>query len=639
MKTVRFLASTLFLIMMLVLLAGYPRYAYASDHDTIIREWQIAWIDEQGSSSDTKPPVNVNWLNSGSDNPITAIPDGSIGMWVRLPVPPTDGWDRPGLLVDRLYGLELAVYRGNELLFESRRSFAYDLNKLVLPVERYSEPTDFYIRIVSTRGRAGLITSALIGDFDNLAERYVRKELPNLMLGASIVFLGLIMLICSGYLNRKLRRSWMSLCLVALAIGTLIFTYSPMTFILFKDYANVLLILFDLSMFVLFPALHSYIDQIFEEKFSLFTKFGRFLSAYALFCAAFMIINKSTGARYAEFYKLCSVTIWGSLILLLMLFIVMLSVRNAVKRNRDSLLLSIGFFLLAVSGAADLTLYYASNSIYILFLWKFGVVILIATLIIILAKRIMADHQKVIAYSKELELYNHKLLHSEKMKIISDLAASVAHEIRNPLQVTRGFLQLLSERTDDKNKYYIEMAISELDRASAIITDFLTFAKPEMETMTTLDLAEEIRKIEAIMTPLASMQGGVLRINMGENLYIHGNSSKFKQAFINFIKNSVEALQTEGIIEIEAYSQEDEVVIHIRDNGEGMEDDELSKLGVPFFSTKTKGTGLGLMVSLRIITAMEGKTTFHSVKGKGTEITIRFPLATLDHSLPNFVRT
>ncbi len=147
-----------------------------------------------------------------------------------------------------------------------------------------------------------------------------------------------------------------------------------------------------------------------------------------------------------------------------------------------------------------------------------------------------------------------------------------------------------------------------------------------MEEVKILELDDEMRKIEAMMKPLTTMQGGTMHFSIQNDLLIYGNSSKFKQAFINIIKNSIEAIEGDGLIEVYAYSNRQMAVIHIKDNGEGMEEEEISKLGVPYFSTKTKGTGLGLMVTFRIIEVMQGTLEFRSKKGKGTEAIIRFPL-------------
>ena len=146
----------------------------------------------------------------------------------------------------------------------------------------------------------------------------------------------------------------------------------------------------------------------------------------------------------------------------------------------------------------------------------------------------------------------------------------------------------------------MELALVELDRASGIITDFLTFAKPEVGKDTVLSISEEFKHIEGILGPLAHLQGGNITVDIPENITIRGNSSKFKQAFINIVKNSIEALGEEGKVHIRCYRQQNQVFIHVVDNGEGMGPEVLARLGEPYFSNKTKGTGLGLMVTFRI---------------------------------------
>jgi two-component system sporulation sensor kinase B len=637
MKSVHWLMAFRMIAVFTFLFAFNPQASHAASRDIHIREWQVQWI-EVDALSDKAPSETGIWREARVDHPLAVIPSGIRGVWVHFTLPPTTDWQRPGMLVDRLYGLDLAVYQGSQLLYESKRNNTFDLNKLLLPLNPYSDPKDMYIRIVTSGDRAGLNSDIRIGDFGQLSDRFITKELPDLLLGTSIAFLSFIMLLCSRYLHRKQRSSWISLCLIALSMGTLIIVYSPLPYIYFSEYGKILLLLFDVSLFVLIPSFNYYIDQVFEGQHALFTKFRKFQAGYSVFCLISLFTYTATGVRYYEVYYLFSTQIMGFLIMLQLLSIIVLSILNAIKGNKNAIILSVGFFLFALSGTIDLTLYYLRNKTYVLFLWKFGVVIMIMTLVIILARRISADYSTLVNYSKELELYNHTLQRTEKMKIISDLAASVAHEVRNPLQVTRGFLQLLADRTDEKSKAYFELATNELDRASDIITDFLTFAKPEIDTISLLDLHEELRKIEAMMSPLAAMHGGILNFNAQKNLFIYGNSSKLKQAFINIIKNSIEAIAMDGVIQLEASTVQGEVIVQITDNGDGMDEAQIAKLGVPFFSTKSKGTGLGLMVTFRIIEVMKGTIEFHSIKTKGTEVIIRFPLVIQDGVLPLEVR-
>jgi len=604
-----------------------PQLASAQHHAVTIQHWQIQYIPEKGSL-DLPSSVEGDWLEADIYDPGTTLPRESRGVWIRLVLPPTSDWVNPGLLADRLYAQDIAVYRGEQLLLESTRAFAFDLNKLILPIGALSESSDLYIRILVTGERAGLVGGIRLDDFNDLSGRFISRDIADVLLGTGIAFLGLIMLICTGYLHRRQRSTWISLSLIALTTGLLMIFYSPLPYIYFEEYGRLLSYLFDASMFVLFPSLIYYIDQMFDGQFRFFTKFRYFQTGYSALGLLALLIYAVTNGRFFQPYYLLSNRIFGVLILFQLVLVLVLSIIHALKGNKNAITLSIGMFLLAILGTADMIIYYLSERTYTLFLWKFGVVGLMVTLVIILARRISADYGTLVNYSKKLELYNHRLERTEKLKIISDLAASVAHEVRNPLQVTRGFLQLLSGKSDDKNKPFFDMATNELDRAATIITDFLTFAKPEMETVSLLNLSEEMSKIETMMTPLAAMHDTVLLFRSQTGLYCHGNSSKLKQAFINVIKNSLEATGSNGKIEVSATAENDEVVIRVKDNGEGMEEEQIAKLGVPFFSTKAKGTGLGLMVTFRIIEVMKGTIEFRSVKQQGTEAIIRFPLVT-----------
>lgn len=630
MKTSRLTAVILLVcaIVTLALFVTRPTSAPKEFPEILIKEWTIHWINA-AEPKDQIPSLTDPWHSSNTSDPLITIPDGAVGAWVHIAIPPTSHWLRPGLLVHRLYGLNVAVYEDTRLVYQSTRDFHFERNNLLIPLTAKPDPTDLYVRIESNE-RAGLNSVIQIGEFNSLSNHYVRKELPNLLLGASIAFLGLIMLICSGYLTRNQRRSWITLCLIALTTGTLIVTYSPLPYIYFAEYGHMLLLLFDTSMYVFFPSLYYFVIPTFEGKYVFLAKFGRWLTSYFVICFVIMVLYNLIGEPFYFYYKLFTMRILGLLIFAQLLLFIPLSILNAFRGNKNSIILSTGILLLALSGVIDLVLYFLTDFGYVLFLWKFGVISMMASLVIILARQISADYTKLLSYSKELELYNHQLQRAEKMKIISDLAASIAHEVRNPMQVTRGFLQLLSGKSDPEDKKHFSMAINELDRASAIITDFLTFAKPELDTIVRMDLQQELNTIETMMSPLAVMHRGVLRVRIPENLYILGNPSKFKQAFINMIKNSIESLREDGIIEIEAWAEPNTAVIRITDNGEGMDKEQIAKLGEPFFSTKTVGTGLGLMVTFRIIEVMKGTLEFRSAKGKGTEAIVRFPLVSKD---------
>ncbi|WP_026671883.1 sensor histidine kinase [Alkalihalobacterium bogoriense] len=218
----------------------------------------------------------------------------------------------------------------------------------------------------------------------------------------------------------------------------------------------------------------------------------------------------------------------------------------------------------------------------------------------------------------------------EKNNTVSEIAASISHEVRNPLTVTRGFLQLLNDATltEDQKKNYIAHSIEELDRASTIITNYLTYAKPSSLQNHTLDVCKEITYIMNILKPFATIRNVEMFMKTSVNsCYVNGNAQQFQQCLINIIKNGIEAMQTGGKIFIDMYCVERDVVINIQDTGNGMTDEQVRKLGTPYFSTKEEGTGLGVMVAFNIIKTLDGQIKVKSTVGEGTSFLIALPLA------------
>lgn len=225
------------------------------------------------------------------------------------------------------------------------------------------------------------------------------------------------------------------------------------------------------------------------------------------------------------------------------------------------------------------------------------------------------------------ELLLKKLIRVEKIESISHMAASISHEIRNPLTTARGFMQLLGESLEipEKQKEYISYAINEIDRADSIIRDYLTFAKPTQENIEVLDIKKEIEQVTNIMEPLASINGVHIVTNVKET-NLSGNSGLFQQALVNIIKNGIEAMSDGGRLEVQAMSDDSTVKVVIKDEGIGMSHTQTMRLGEPYFSTKdTKGTGLGMMVVFRIIENMGGIIKIDSTVGKGTSVILTFP--------------
>jgi two-component system sporulation sensor kinase B len=220
-----------------------------------------------------------------------------------------------------------------------------------------------------------------------------------------------------------------------------------------------------------------------------------------------------------------------------------------------------------------------------------------------------------------------EILRSEKMKVVSELAASVAHEVRNPLTTVRGFIQLLGGAPFDgeKRAAYAAICLEELDRAQLIISNYLALSKPEAEKKERLDVKVELEYVANLLNSYANYQNVTVRNRVDGDGAVFGDRSKFRQALINLGKNAIEATPSGGAVEFRSTEKEREIELYVVDTGGGMTPEQIARLGTPYYSTKEKGTGLGTLVTFNIVRQMGGSIEVTSRVGEGTTCRIALP--------------
>ena len=221
-----------------------------------------------------------------------------------------------------------------------------------------------------------------------------------------------------------------------------------------------------------------------------------------------------------------------------------------------------------------------------------------------------------------------KSIKYEKMQVVSHLAASMSHEVRNPLTTVRGFLQLINEDPSNisNNKELSEVAVSEIDRATEVINQYLNFARPHPELEEEVAIRDEINRSKEIIMPLAVKRGITLKANVLHHHSIKGDPNKLQQVLINVMKNGLEAMENGGTLRIFSYLENGKIFIVINDTGIGMTKEQLMRLGEPYFSMKGKnGTGLGMMTVYQLVEGMKGTIKVLSKPGKGTSVILSFP--------------
>ncbi|MED4130271.1 ATP-binding protein [Shouchella miscanthi] len=244
--------------------------------------------------------------------------------------------------------------------------------------------------------------------------------------------------------------------------------------------------------------------------------------------------------------------------------------------------------------------------------WLYIVFLVVTVVLVTYLFETLLEKERIVA----------ELVATEKDFTKGELVASIAHEVRNPLTVVKGFVQLLSE--DKQHAEYHKLILSELDRAESIIYEFLNTTRPQ--TNATFHLNETAREVVALLTPYAQERSIQLTIGTCEQAIVNGNENKVKQALMNFVKNGIEASNEGDTVTIQLDRLKDRAQIEINDNGVGMSRQQLKQLGTAYFTTKESGNGIGTMVSIRIVEMMNGMVTFKSKPGKGTKVVLSLPI-------------
>jgi two-component system, sporulation sensor kinase E len=229
--------------------------------------------------------------------------------------------------------------------------------------------------------------------------------------------------------------------------------------------------------------------------------------------------------------------------------------------------------------------------------------------------------------TEKIEMGN-RLKKSDTLNVVGELAAGIAHEIRNPMTALKGFIQLLQGEMQQSQAMYFQVILSELNRIDSIINEFLILAKPQAVKYSKVDVTTIMKETVDLLTAQAVLYNVQFETYFDQFLsIIYCEPNQLKKVFVNLIKNAIEVMPTGGKIVIRIESKGDKnICISIQDEGVGIPAAKLKKLGEPFYTTKERGTGLGLMVSYKIIEEHKGFIKVESTEGVGTTFHIYLPV-------------
>ena len=216
---------------------------------------------------------------------------------------------------------------------------------------------------------------------------------------------------------------------------------------------------------------------------------------------------------------------------------------------------------------------------------------------------------------------------AEKLAVIGKMAATIAHEIRNPLTSLKGFTQLQREKHPEDAEYY-NIMVQEIERMNAIVSELMVLGKPKQRQYALHNIEDILSYVISIVEQPASQYGITITTAFMKKLpSIKCDEKQMKQVFLNVIKNAIESMPDGGNIIVEANVVHDnQIVVSVIDEGCGIIQEKIGKIGAAFYTTKEDGTGLGLMVTYKILEEHHGEMEFESTLGVGTKVNVKLPV-------------
>lgn len=232
-----------------------------------------------------------------------------------------------------------------------------------------------------------------------------------------------------------------------------------------------------------------------------------------------------------------------------------------------------------------------------------------------LADQVTSLHLTVAQLEKDMQLKNSLF--------------KITHEVKNPIAVCKGYLDMIDVNDREKCERYIPIIRQELKRSLDIMSDFMEFSKIKIDKEI-IDVNMLLEEIESDLELLLGSRDIELKFKgVRDEVYIDGDYNRLKQVFINIVKNSMEAIEGSGKIEVLTHILKGQYYIEISDNGCGMDEETVERVKEMFFTTKVKGSGLGVSLSNEIIKAHQGSINYSSKVGKGTKVVVKLPMVVL----------
>lgn len=396
-------------------------------------------------------------------------------------------------------------------------------------------------------------------------------------------------------------------------------------------------------MLVMFPILIYFVYKCYNQIF--INKYNFLMLGIALFTSVYMCFKYGEVGDYNTILLFCNIPILiayikkeGIIGMLLSLIVVLYAYVNLESNIYILLLKYIIYYIIYYKYKNDMNIQYFLSIVFVIqgfFLsfeyffvgnlinsWiiiKLLIIILLIYLAIILSIYLLKLADSITTLYSDIKML-------EKEKQIKESLFKITHEVKNPIAVCKGYLDMLDLNNQDKINRYIPIIREEIERCLNIMTDFMQFSKIKLnkELVDINLLLDDIYDNFKLINKFKNIT--LEYYENEEEIYIEGDYNRLKQVLINLIKNSAESIAKKGNIVIKTKSDMNNFEIFVIDNGCGMSKETLNKIKDIFYTTKEKGSGIGVSLSNEIIKAHGGNLDYSSELGKGTSVKITLPI-------------
>jgi two-component system, sporulation sensor kinase E len=580
--------------------------------DTLYRlsEWEYAWEEGPDSPySSASAASGWTWVpwDDWKHTESLLNPEGREGsdkLWLRAKLP-EDMTRDVNLLIQANQLFE--VYAGGERIYNhgsiepTGRSHCIGTPPRIVPLPDSAAGKFIYIRIYSFSKDIGLLQEPIVASRAAIFNDFIHKQAVRFILGSFYILVGFIAL----YPYYKLRQTHLiSFAGFSAAFGLYTTTRTTLIYMIHEN--PVFWMVVELvSLMVSIASVLAFIEHLFGAGWRRHLKY--IWQAHLLYGAVTIPLAMM---HVLEVPTL--LTAYQSFILFSMLAGIWRIGSTAYRGDRDARTVLQGMIVFCLCGAADIfrSMLAVESTLPELAYW--GAFVFLISLIIVVIRRLI--------------LMLARLSNTEKLSVAGQLAAGVAHEIRNPITVISGYLQLMKK--DASNRKVIEIMQGEVNRIQLIMNEFLFLAKPSEPKYDIHRMENILRDVLQLFRTQAATAGIAIHFRCPGGLPgIACDDNQLKQVYVNVIKNALEAMPDGGELCLTINVHNGEMEILAADTGCGIPEEELARIGEPFYTTKETGNGLGVMICRSIIENHKGRLVISSVAGAGTTVSIRLPLS------------